>query len=262
MENDLSAKVLEWLDKHGYPFEMTVAAIFQKHGFQIGQSVYYIDNELSIPREVDVIAYRTFQVDNHFISFSFVIECKSTKSKPWISFSHGTNSKFTGLPNFKATNAGKKLLTKIKKDEFNSTLFSSRISNYGYSMTLALRDSDATDIFYKAIQTLNKSVEYYIDKFTEHSSLSYFYFPVIALDCPLFELKLLESGKTELLQIQQCAYLSRNPKDNILDSSVDIITKLSLAEYAEFYSKAIDKFMSINSSEIKSYVEGTNKPFG
>ncbi|HEY4291236.1 MAG TPA: hypothetical protein VGN00_29245 [Puia sp.] len=262
MESDISSKILEWLDKHGYPFEMTVASIFQKNGFQIGQSVYYIDNELKIPREVDVIAFKTFQIDSHFISFSFVIECKSTKSKPWISFSNGSKREFRTLPNYKATKYAKRLLSKIKKTKQNSELFSSRNDNYGYSMTLALRDGDATDIFYKAIQTLTKAVDHYVDKFASNNNLLYFYFPVIALDCPLFELKLLENGETELVQIQQSAYLSRNPKDNNLDSSVDILTKPSIAEYAKFYSKAITRFMSSNKNEIKKFIEEINKPFG
>lgn len=129
-------------------------------------------------------------------------------------------------------------------------------------MTLALRDNDSTDIFYKAVQTLSKSVDHYVEKFTKDANLSYFYFPIIALDCPLFEFKLLESGETELSPIQEVAYLSRNPNSNNLDSTIDVVTKTRLAEYAEVFSNAADSFIKANKKGIEAFVAEIKKPVG
>src|SRR4051812_9407117 len=83
---DLKSKVSDWLEKEGYPLEMHVAAEFIKAGFQVAQSVFYVDEETKSTREVDLMAFINYPIGTGWLTFSIVIECKASKSKPWIAF--------------------------------------------------------------------------------------------------------------------------------------------------------------------------------
>ena len=56
MTEDLVQKIRNWLDTQGYPLEMKVARCFQKAGFRVSSSEYYLDPDERKPREIDVIA--------------------------------------------------------------------------------------------------------------------------------------------------------------------------------------------------------------
>lgn len=86
MADDLDSKILEWLEKHGYPLEMRVAQAFQQAGFEVSCSEYYLDPEKDKPREIDVIAGMSDVFGGVIFQVAFIIECKSSKEKPWICF--------------------------------------------------------------------------------------------------------------------------------------------------------------------------------
>jgi hypothetical protein len=107
-------KVREWIDTQGYPFEMIVAKAFRNAGFTVAQSVYYIDKETDQPREIDVIAHHSVQVEGKTFYIVFVIECKSSKGKPWIAFKTGNHISLQhSVIERDATRLGKALLRKI-----------------------------------------------------------------------------------------------------------------------------------------------------
>jgi hypothetical protein len=75
------SKVHEWLEKTGFPLEMSAAAAFRRAGFFVRQSSTYPDPQTEKGREIDVLAS-----DSDFLGdfeTSFVIECKASK-KPWV----------------------------------------------------------------------------------------------------------------------------------------------------------------------------------
>ena len=84
---DLQERVAHWLSNQGYPLEMTVASIFRKHEFDVSQGIYYSDPETAETREIDVVADRSDFVG--LLGVFMVIECKSSKDKPWVIFSSG-----------------------------------------------------------------------------------------------------------------------------------------------------------------------------
>lgn len=85
-DEEFHRHVLEWLDKQEYPLEMRVAREFQSHGFAVIQSEYYESGE-SKSREIDVVAYKQRSFGSLLTRFTLVVECKSSKQKPWILFS-------------------------------------------------------------------------------------------------------------------------------------------------------------------------------
>jgi len=85
-EPSIEEKLHTWLEAQGYPLEMRVAKAFQIAGARVIQSEYYTDPSTEESREIDVVADWQTRIDNLLVRVSFVIECKSSKDKPWILF--------------------------------------------------------------------------------------------------------------------------------------------------------------------------------
>lgn len=88
-EDDLVAKVKEWVQNHGYPLEMVVARTFRRHGaVHVEQSTYHVDVVTGKVRESDVLAtWSGLGGGPSWVYFFFVIECKTSENpKPWVIF--------------------------------------------------------------------------------------------------------------------------------------------------------------------------------
>jgi len=86
MTSDLTTKIAEWLKTQGYPLEMEVAHIFKDAGFEVSSAEYYVDAEEQKPREIDVLASMSVQIQGTLFQLAYVVECKSPKESPWVSF--------------------------------------------------------------------------------------------------------------------------------------------------------------------------------
>jgi len=87
----LDRKVAEWLQNEGYPTEYRTANIFRKNHFWVMQGGYVesiASQEKEAKRELDVVASMTAygEDDGLFIRVSHIVECKWSKSKPWVVF--------------------------------------------------------------------------------------------------------------------------------------------------------------------------------
>jgi hypothetical protein len=76
----LPDKILEWLNKQGYPTEFQVANICDRHGFRVFQGYHVSSNESpDVPREIDVLAWADDITDDYLIRVCHIIECKWSK---------------------------------------------------------------------------------------------------------------------------------------------------------------------------------------
>ena len=90
--DELTARLLNWLESQGYLFEMSVARGFQSAGFEVSLGDPYTDFETNSPREIDVSAHRRSHTEQRAIlTTSMRIECKSSRDKPWIVFLSGSD---------------------------------------------------------------------------------------------------------------------------------------------------------------------------
>ena len=48
-------KIIEWLNKTGYPLELNAESVLTEKGFRVFNSHYYIDPEKKIAREIDLL---------------------------------------------------------------------------------------------------------------------------------------------------------------------------------------------------------------
>lgn len=86
-EKHLENKISDWLKKHGYPLEMTVAHALQNAGYYVIPSASYKDPDTDIVREIDLTAQRHCGIDKPvFFQVACTIECKLSPDKPWILF--------------------------------------------------------------------------------------------------------------------------------------------------------------------------------
>lgn len=84
--DELSTKLQSWLEDQGYPLEMRVGRAGIAAGFSVVQSEFYSDPETNDIREIDIYAYKDQLLEKSRFRLSLVIECKSSKKRPWILF--------------------------------------------------------------------------------------------------------------------------------------------------------------------------------
>lgn len=87
-------KILEEIQKSGFPSELKIANIFSKDGWEIESNNYYIDRDEQKGREIDLICKfqkttETTEEEYLELIFSMIVEIKSSKN-PWIFFSSPT----------------------------------------------------------------------------------------------------------------------------------------------------------------------------
>ncbi len=83
---ELRDKVREWLDKQGYPHELTVGRVFEKHGWYADHQVWYTDQSTGATREIDLVVTKWLigGPERTKVAFSLVVECKRSLAKPWV----------------------------------------------------------------------------------------------------------------------------------------------------------------------------------
>ena len=85
----LEDKILQEIDKTGYPTEIVCASAMQNRGWAVVHSPSYLDDLENRSREFDIRAYRTKRQDvrghNYSVGIYLMTECKKSE-KPWVFF--------------------------------------------------------------------------------------------------------------------------------------------------------------------------------
>ncbi|WP_026839237.1 hypothetical protein [Gillisia sp. JM1] len=197
-------KIIEWIEKNGYPFELKTAKSFSKAGFIVAQSIFYEDPITRKFRETDIIAHTKKLVNDVWVNLTFIIECKSSMDKPWVSFNNDEVENFTSnnLP-IMTTKNGHKLLRDISKNsDFKSDLIFPNKQKMGYSIIRAF--GNGKDLAYTATQSVLSAVEYFVEKSNEsNKKFINIYFPLVAVEGELFEARISELDKIELKEVNE-----------------------------------------------------------
>lgn len=223
-------KVLEWLEKTGFPLEMEAAAAFKGAGFDVRQSFTFLDPREAKGREIDVLA----QDPDWFgvIEISFVIECKASPN-PWVILtSDDALSNYNRLFAFSimseaARSALAKRITGLGKLE----QYIKRPSRGGYGFRQAFgKESDQA--YTATISALTACTS--VCKNRESSSIPRiaFAFPVIVIDAPLFECSLGSDGKLHLIKVEQSEFLSSAYLPEQVGCCIKVITRDKLRDFA------------------------------
>jgi hypothetical protein len=274
MSTDPTEAAKNYLTKQGYPFEMKVASLFQKAGFGIHQSAYYVDPVTEIPREIDIVAIWIAEFENKKINIVFPIECKYATS-PWILFSSITQ----GFPVCYLPNKNGLRWIKHLSVQPNWNTFFEIDRNLGYGLTVTnaknediganpKRKSNSSEKnegkdntpttknnAYLGIQTLLNFLK------SEHKEYRFahpndfvIYVPILAIKGSLVEAKLDNKYDIECSEINEGQIYY---KEDIFDiiPKIHVVTEAKLEQYIAKLKEDCEKLSSkpyINDAVIKS----------
>lgn len=247
-QGDLSTKLTEWMHKEGFPFEMRVARAFQKAGFLVTQSDYYDDPDTKTRREIDVVAMFHTSLKDVILRVEFVIECKTSKNKPWLLFcgEQEESESPAWVANRCASKMGQKVLHNLahSKDLQKLALFRLR-PPVGYGLKQAF-SNESRDVAYTAmsgIGSASKARSLYWNDHPHKDRIVEFIFPVIAIDGRLFECHLSEKEDIDVSEISSATLRWRNPITSVLHTLIDVQTSVSIDGFASESFQAAKKMI-------------------
>jgi len=108
VDGEKLAKIEAALKKTGYILEREVADLLETFKWSVISNRYYIDSITKAPRELDILAYKTFihmEIRHYFV---LIISCKKSESKDWIFLTKPTrvtDPNFVAVPQLIWTNS-------------------------------------------------------------------------------------------------------------------------------------------------------------
>jgi len=237
-------KISDWLDKQGYPLEMKVAKLFREKGFIVRHSPYYLDQESKIRREIDIIASVLLVKENTGLKFTFVVECKNTIEKPWVSFcskQHSLHPRAFIIQKC-ATKIAQKLLEEFsKKDiELNEGFIFKQPNRPAYNITQAFTSDN--DKAYTAMYSAAKASWSLIKPNYDTINHNEIVIPMVVIGGKLFESFLDESGQFNVEEVKRSTIIWNNPLVGMPNTTIFIETFDALSDHIEVYKKEIKNF--------------------
>lgn len=248
-KKSLKDEVKEWLLQQGYPLEMRVASALRKSNFEVRQSHYYVDFQSGDHREIDILATRYDKIG--LLEIAFLIECK-TSNKPLILFtSDSTISGYNSLFAFGITsNKAKEALIQKDVDLFSLPYYPKK-NRVAYSATVAF--TSGLDTAYKAAMSATKAaLGRKIDLIDEgRSSIPFqFSFPVIVVDCPMFEC-FLENEEMVVQEISDSNLFYSNHHGEEPSCCIRIIRSENLQDFCNEVDKLAETLVKVFEPIIK-----------
>lgn len=84
-------KVLDAIEKTGFPLEHRTATAFAKRGWSVVANKYYVDDNSGEVREIDLIAYKATRLDSLTVYSAVIVSCKKTSENAWVFLSRPLN---------------------------------------------------------------------------------------------------------------------------------------------------------------------------
>lgn len=248
-QQNIEDNLLKWLNEEGYPLEFETAKIFASYGFSTFQGQYITDYKTKTPREIDVIAKVTRDVDKSFLRISHAVECKWSEDKPWIVFTDQSARITPGA--CIAQSIATKLMDAIlwylagDKDVQNLDLFKTP-TRPGFNGRQAF--SKQSDLVYSALQSVvsasySKMNDYekYHKKPEDSISFGVFVRPLIVIKGRLFESFYDHSdGKMGIKEQNKIRLYWRGAEAWNLHSTIDIVTINHLPQYVKKLGAELD----------------------
>jgi hypothetical protein len=245
-ENELANKVSQWVNDEGYPLEYFAANVFRRKGFRTTQGDYARDND-DTPREIDICADMTCRTDasSGLIRAYNIVECKWTKSKPWVVFTSPTTTMMQSAV------AAQTISSEIGQaamwakagdsDLTGLPLFSSPECG-GFNGRQAL--SKGQDKFYDSIRSVvsaTNAIAHGYNRYLKTDNMPracVVAFPVIVIDGHLFAASYSADSDDIQLEIKdqiRCHW--RGSAHSPFLTTIDIVTKKGLADFVDQRAK-------------------------
>jgi len=248
--NDLNKKVLEWVKGQGYPLEMKVATSFRNCGFEVIQSHYYPDPENNDLREIDVVAITP--EDTGLIDVSFVIECKSSKEKPWILFT--SEHTLEGLSRLFSycihSDSARNILVEKHIETHVEQPWMKKYGRVAYGLTQAF--TTGSDVTFKASTGVLKAAISRKRILSKNKFSPFiFVFPVIVIDGKIFECFINKQGKLSVQQFHHGFYYFPFDMAGEFGTCIQILTVNGIDEFTEHAKNVSDSLFSLLKKDVE-----------
>lgn len=240
----MTDKILEWLQKTGYPLELYGESILSELNFNIINSHMYVDFEKNINRELDLLANLSTKKEDVYLEINLLIECKKSE-KPLIVLANN---------NFKKNHISFGEYLTINNPHCRTIMgISPEIEmpgtcSYGFKIIQAFTDGD--ELINKASNTLIKS---YHDFNLQEAELLTVYMegnvhslvlPILLIDAPLFELALNDEKVMEMKEIDSCILgLRKVLPDFDEEFLIPVIKKQNLKTFCQNFNSISERII-------------------
>jgi hypothetical protein len=239
----LAERVLDWLEKQGYPLEFRTARAFQDAGFGVRQGTHYRPEE-GPPREIDVIGDVIAERGESFLRIAYYVECKYTKGRPWVVLSSRSASMAPSacIAQSQGNDLVRSLLWCLAGDRelHQLSLFSTpRVAGFGGQQAF---NDKGKDQFYAAMQgaidatqgRLRASEPRSDETIEESLGYGHLGLPLIVLDGDLFEASWDESQARMRVEARNHVRLHwQGASKWQMRATVDVVTSQGLPEFLD-----------------------------
>jgi len=267
--SNLEGKIRAWLDTQGYPLEMRVASIFRQAGFRVVQSDYYRDSQTEAFRELDVVASVDHRIGNSLIRIQFIIECKSSRSKPWLLFC-SRNTAIAPAARVAQRTASKlasvALSRVAQREEIQNLELFQIVDPPAYGATQAF--TTGSDVVYAALTGVGAAVSARAREVDGQrrfkQSFCIILFPVVAVEGQLFSCILQDDATVNIAETQRGTLLWRNPLAGEPHTIVTILTDRALKDLADAAITSANNFFGLAQAEFRKRIQpaGENSTSG
>lgn len=240
----INEKLIEWVNKTGYPLEIFTESILNQYDYKIINSEIYHDKENNISRELDLFATKSWNINDYKINLDIhlLVECKKS-TKPFLLLKNNSiKEKNLSLGEIYGSDdlLSMIFLTGSPKEIDMPEKFES-----GFKLIQAFNTSDET--IHKAVNTLLKSFNHFISKEKEYEDEFYkkdnvhsIGLPILIIDAPFYAMQLNQKSELEINEIQTGILKHRSHLNRFEHDSfpIAIVTKDKVGDFA----KSIDAF--------------------
>jgi hypothetical protein len=95
-EETVRRRVEEMLERSGFPLEIEFSSFLEERGWSVAPSMFHLDLDLGIPREIDMIAWRTCAEASgqYELRLNLIIECKTSQEIHWVFYTRPRKKDF------------------------------------------------------------------------------------------------------------------------------------------------------------------------
>ncbi|RGL29736.1 hypothetical protein DXC69_24670 [Paenibacillus polymyxa] len=247
-KSNVNSRLIEWLNRHGYSLEMKLGKRMNEANYFTRNSAYYIDQDTNKFREIDVIAQ--YKEITGFLNISFVFECKSSKSNPYVLFTSADTLNYRNkLFSFSYNSDSSKGILLEKGDEIESIPWLNKEGRVGYHFVQGFKDNQSDT--YQAVTGVLKASKYILDSIKYPDAYN-FVFPIILVEGELFECYLDENNEARFETIQRGFLLEDISIENSYSPCILVMKFDFLDSFLEEAYELTEKLSNLTKSKIKS----------
>lgn len=255
-------KVIKAVEETGFPLELRVADLFNRRGYFVANSLYYIDKDEGKGREIDIRALinRTHQVieKTYYVRYCLLVECKRYKKRPWVVFTNGQSS-YDSFLEIKAGGGNAKQMWMrgiIEKVQDLHPYFKFERIGRGYSEIFREGNHEESDsAIYGALLTATKAaIATEESKFAAGDESICIYYPLVVLDGVLWE-SYLNGGAIDASKVgtSVVSFYYESPNYKSAGFRVPIIEEAQLENFLVDLEKSLDEVSKLIFSDMRNF---------